>query len=114
MHIQTNVYSTRLSRVHTPVINWAVVLDGLKLVVTLLAVNEREEGVVALHPPIGSLKKLLWVGAGTEIRTQYLLADDTHTAPSGPVCEMSYLSNFFMFVARAADVKSNYLKTSAL
>ena len=39
----------------------------------LLVVNEREEGVVALHLPIGSFKKKrkkkkLWVGAGTEIR----------------------------------------------
>ena len=30
--------------------------------VTLLEVSEKEEGVVALH--------LLWVGAGTEMRTQ--------------------------------------------
>ena len=33
-----------------------------QLVVTLLEVSEKEEGVVALHLPIG-----LWVVAGTEI-----------------------------------------------
>ena len=37
--------------------------------VTLLEVSEKEEAVVALHLPIGPLKKTLWVGAGTEMRT---------------------------------------------
>ena len=37
----------------------------------LLVVDEREEVVVALHLPTGPLKNLLWVGAGTEMRTQY-------------------------------------------
>ena len=36
------------------------------LVITLLEVSEREEGVVAIHLPIGSLK--------TDMRTQYLPA----------------------------------------
>ena len=45
-----------------------------QLVVTMLEVSEREESVVALHLPIGPLKHLLWVGAGTEMRTQYLPA----------------------------------------
>ena len=41
-----------------------------------LEVSEREEDVVALHLPnsIGLLKKTLWVGTGTEMRTQYLPA----------------------------------------
>ena len=46
-------YSTRLSWAHTPVISWAAYLV---LVVTLLEVSEREEGVVAVHLPIGPLK----------------------------------------------------------
>ena len=42
----------------TPVINWVVCLAQKVLVVTLLEVSEREreEGVVALHLPIGLLK----------------------------------------------------------
>ena len=39
------------------------------LVVTLLEFSEREEGVVAIHLPLGPLKNLLWVGAATEIQT---------------------------------------------
>ena len=35
----------------------------------------REEGVVALHLPIGSLKNLLQVGAGTEKRAIFLPAN---------------------------------------
>ena len=34
----------------------------------------RKEGVVALHLPTGLLKNLLWVGASTEVWTQYLPA----------------------------------------
>ena len=37
-------------------------------------VSEKEESVVALNLPIGPLKNLLWVGAGIDMRTQYLLA----------------------------------------
>ena len=50
-----------------------------RLVITLLEVSEREEGVVAVkNPP--------WVGAATKMRTQHLpLADDIAAAPSGPV-----------------------------
>ena len=41
---------------------------------------------MALHLPIGPLKTHSGVGAGTEVRTQYLpLADDITTAPSGLV-----------------------------
>ena len=40
--------------------------------VSLLFVDEREESVVALHLPCGSLKTLPWVAAGTEMWTQYL------------------------------------------
>ena len=42
-------------------------------VVTLLEVSEREEGVVALLLRTGPLKPLC-IGAGTEMRTQYLPA----------------------------------------
>ena len=58
---------------HTPVINWAVCL--------LLEFREREEGVVALHLPIEPLKTLLWVGACTEMQTQYLPAHEPMTQP---------------------------------
>ena len=51
---RTSYYSTRMSWAHTPVINWVVCL-GQK-VVTLLEVSEREDGVVAVHLPIGPLK----------------------------------------------------------
>ena len=44
------------------------------LVVTLLEVIEKEEGVVALHLPSGPLKRAFWVGTSTEMRTQYLPA----------------------------------------
>ena len=44
----------------------------------------REKSVVALHLHIGPLKSL-WVGTGTKMQTQYLLADDIATVPSGPV-----------------------------
>ena len=40
----------------------------------MLEVNEIEEGVVFLHLHIGPLKTPIWVGAGTEMRTQYLPA----------------------------------------
>ena len=42
---------------------------------------------MVLRLPIGTLKNV-WVGVGTEIRTQYLpayLADDIATAQMGPV-----------------------------
>ena len=38
-----------LSWTHTPVINWAVCVGWL--LVTLLEVNEKKEGLVALHLP---------------------------------------------------------------
>ena len=41
--------------------------DGYELVVTVLEVSEKEEGVVAIHLPTGPLKNPLWVGASTEI-----------------------------------------------
>ena len=44
------------------------------LLVTLLEVSVREEGAVAIHRPIGSLKPRSVVEAGTEMRTQYLPA----------------------------------------
>ena len=39
----------------------------LLMVVTLLEVSEKEEGVVALHLPIWVFINPLWVGAGTEM-----------------------------------------------
>ena len=49
--------------------------EGLKLVLTLLEVSEREEGVVAIHTPTHWVfKNPLWVGDSTEMRTQYLPA----------------------------------------
>ena len=47
-------------------------LPRTEVVVTLLEVSEIEDGVVAL--PIGHLKTRCGVGAGTEMRTQYLPA----------------------------------------
>ena len=50
MLIQSKLYSTRLSWAHTPVMSWDVCLGQVsKLVVTMLEVSEKEEGVVALH-----------------------------------------------------------------
>ena len=46
--------------------------DGWWLVVTLLEVSEKEQGVMAIQLPIGSLKTRSGFGAGTEMRTQYL------------------------------------------
>ena len=75
MHTQSKLLQ------HTPVMvtHSSYELDcvlGSRLVVTILVVFEKEEGVVGLHLPIGSLKKKkpLWVEAGTEMRNQYLPA----------------------------------------
>ena len=40
----------------------------------MLEVNEKEDGVVALNLPNGPFKTPLGIGAGTEMRTQYLPA----------------------------------------
>ena len=53
---RASCYSTRLSWAHTLQLSAGLCVLDCKLVVTLLEVNEREEGVVALHLPIGSLK----------------------------------------------------------
>ena len=47
---RASCYSTRLSWAHTQIINCL-----LLLVLTLLEVSEREDGIVALHLPIGPL-----------------------------------------------------------
>ena len=43
-------------------------------VVTLLEVSEKEEGCSGLTPTHRAFKNSLWVGTGTEMRTQYLPA----------------------------------------
>ena len=73
---------------------------------------------MALHLSIGPLKTR-WVGAGTEMRTQYLtspLSDDSATVPSRPVKkkkrfwatkEMLYLtthSTHFIYGYMASDI----------
>ena len=59
--------------------------DSQQLVVTLLEVSESEEGVVAIHLPIGPLK-LAWSRyRDTNPVPTSPLADDITTAPSGPV-----------------------------
>ena len=45
--------------------------------------SEKEEGVITLHLPNGSLKTRSEFGAGTEMRAQYL--PNIATTPSGPV-----------------------------
>ena len=51
------------------VMTWVVCLGpkirGYKLVITLLEVSEKEEGVVAIHLPIGPLKTCSGLEAGS-------------------------------------------------
>ena len=53
--------------------------EGYLLVVTLLEVSEKEEGVVALHLPSGPLKK------NPQGKSRYRDANPVPTRPSGPV-----------------------------
>ena len=52
---------------------------------TLLEVSEREEGVVAVHLPIGSLKTRSGLEPVPRCEPTSPLADDIATALSGPV-----------------------------
>ena len=57
-----------------------------------MLVRERRE-YTGLTPYHCTFKNPLWVGAGTEMRTQYLpdhLSDDIATAPSGPVDRVNF------------------------
>ena len=51
----------------------------------MLEVNEREEGVVALHLPIGCLKTRSGLEPGANSVPTNPLADEITTAPSGRV-----------------------------
>ena len=61
----------------------------------VLKVSAREESVVALHLPKWAVKNPLWFGAGIEMRTQYLLADDLATASSEYHLRWDWLSTVF-------------------
>ena len=76
MHIQSKLlqYTPVMGTYHSYELGCLYMTVCLYLVVTLLEVSEKEEALVALHLPIGPLKKPLWVGAGNEMRTQYLSA----------------------------------------
>ena len=75
MHIQSKLlWYTPVIGTHSSYQLGCLSTERLVVVVTLLEVSDREEGVVALHLPIGPLKTLLWVGVGTKMRTQNLPA----------------------------------------
>ena len=69
MHIQSKL-SAHACHGHTLQLSSGLSVLDRMLVVILLEVREREEGVVALHLPDGPYKNPLLVGAGTEMRTQ--------------------------------------------
>ena len=57
------------------------------LVVTLLEVRERDDGVVALHLPIGCLKTCSGLEPVRRCEPSTYQPNDQATAPSGPLVE---------------------------
>ena len=51
----------------------------------MLEVSDKEEGIMGLKLPIEPFKNPLWVGAGSEMRTQYLSAHCA-IAAGMPIC----------------------------
>ena len=70
MHIQRKLLLA--THGHTLQLSIGLSVCDIMLVVRINPVSEKEEGVVTLHLPIEPLKKTIWVGASTEMRTQYL------------------------------------------
>ena len=61
MHIQSKLlWYTPVIGTHSSYQLGCLSTERLVVVVTLLEVSDREEGVVALYVPIGPLKTLLW------------------------------------------------------